>query len=122
MTISFSCFYSSQESVFRVGLDHGVGLGSLKRQGIYYCPKAQTGSGTQPASYSVGTEGKEAGREAAHSSPYSGEVKNDWSVTSKSPTCFRAFAYVLYPQEFCNCGVQGEEQNYPKITDLVSAV
>jgi len=35
-----------------------------------------------------GTEGKAVGRSTARSSPYSGEVKNDWSITSKSPPYF----------------------------------
>ena len=46
----------------RIGLDHGIGLGFRKRPGIYSSPKAQTGSGTRPTSYSKGTEGKAAGR------------------------------------------------------------
>jgi hypothetical protein len=51
----------------------------------------QTGSGTHPPYYSMGTGGsfppgvKWPGREAVHLSPFSAKVKNAWSYTSTLP-------------------------------------
>jgi len=41
--------------------------------------RVQTGSGAHPVSYPMGTVLR---RESDHSSPYSTEVKNEWSYTS----------------------------------------
>jgi len=53
---------------------------------------AQTGSGTHPASYPVGTRGtlslevKRSGCESDYSPPSSADFKNAWSYTSTPPT------------------------------------
>jgi hypothetical protein len=57
-------------------------------------PRAQTGSGTHPASYTMGTRGSfpggEVEREADHSPPSSVEIKNAWSYTSTPKYAFKA--------------------------------
>jgi hypothetical protein len=50
-----------------------------------FSKNTQTGSGTHPASYSMGTWIKQAGREVNHSPPSSVEVKNDWTCTTAPP-------------------------------------
>jgi len=52
--------------------------------------RVQNGSGSHPASYSMGTRGsfpggKRPGREADHSLPSSSRSKNEWSYTSTPP-------------------------------------
>jgi hypothetical protein len=66
----------------------GKGVGVPVPAEARYSPVhvVQTGSGTHPASYLMGTWGslswdKEAGREADHTSPASAEVKNMYIYT-----------------------------------------
>ena len=64
----------------------------MQGQKIFFLQNNQTGSGTQPASYSVGIEalprrGKQASQDADHSSLSSNEVKNEWHCTSTPSLC-----------------------------------
>jgi hypothetical protein len=43
---------------------------------------------------------KRSGREANHSSPYSDEVKNEWSCTSTTPYVFLAWCVFKYWHSF----------------------
>jgi hypothetical protein len=52
--------------------------------------RVKTGSGTHPASYSIGTRVsfpgvRRPGRESDHSPPSSAEVRNEWNYTSPPP-------------------------------------
>jgi hypothetical protein len=49
--------------------------------------RVQSGSGTHPGSYPMGTRASFPGSEADHSPPSSVEVKNAWSYKSTPPIC-----------------------------------
>jgi len=62
-------------------------------EGFYFCRTAQTGCGSNPHCYSVGSrilalEVKWPGHEADHSPLSSAEVKSEWGYTSSPPICF----------------------------------
>lgn len=67
----------------------------------------QTGSGSQPASYSVSTVHTSPGRKAARGSiaKYSlastAEIKNAWNYTSVPPHTFMAWCFWLIPKLAC---------------------
>jgi hypothetical protein len=68
----------------------------------------QTGSGTHPASYAVGTEGSfpggkvQQGHNADHSPPSSGDVKKEWELHLLSPQAppWRVAGQIYF---ICNC-------------------
>jgi hypothetical protein len=68
----------------RAGL---LGFNSSQRQDISLLHSVQTGSGTHPSSYAMGTGGffprgvKQSGRETDHSPPSSAEDKNDGALS-----------------------------------------
>jgi len=68
----------------------------LVSQEIHLCHRAQTGSGSRPASYPMDTggtfaRGKAAGCETDHSFPFSTDVRNAGSYTSTSQYVFMAW-------------------------------
>jgi hypothetical protein len=61
------------------------------------------GSGAQPASYPMSTEGSISGSEADHSPKTSAEVKNAWIYTSTFPYVFMGgttLAFTLFSYLF----------------------
>jgi hypothetical protein len=68
--------------------------------------RVQTGCGTHPASYPMGTRGsvfpgvKRPVREANHSPPCSAEAKNEWSYTSTPQYVFVARCLVKHRDNF----------------------
>jgi hypothetical protein len=78
------------------GLDgRGVGVRVPVGSIIFFFHVVQTGSGTHPASYPMGTGVifpgvKRSVREADHSAPTSAEIKKTWSYTSIPPYVFIA--------------------------------
>ena len=57
--------------------------GSISGRGtnLSFLHRAQTGSGTHPASYPMGNAGSFAGGEAYHIAPSTAQAKNSWTVT-----------------------------------------
>jgi hypothetical protein len=94
LNMIYQCVLSKEPS-YLSGTTLGYGLDdrgfeSRKGLGIFFHHRVQTGSGTHPASYPMGTRGsfpgvKRPGREADHSPLSSAEIKNTLNYTSTPP-------------------------------------
>jgi hypothetical protein len=98
LSFSLSLLFQLQSAKVYIGIDNrGIVIRFPSRARDFRLLQiAENGSGTHPASFSMGTGGasprlKRPVREAEHSTASSANIKNEWSYTSTLPYALLAY-------------------------------